>query len=99
MATSGDEWWRRWVAGVLTQKALTCNSFVPSGEGDMHSCSLMFLLSEQRAHLQFFSSLSCGTNFASVAVQFVWRIQPACVSLLCCRDFDFCDSCVVCSDR
>ena len=39
-ATSGDEWWRRWVTGVLTQRALTWKSLcVPSGEGDMHSRS------------------------------------------------------------
>ena len=43
MATNGGVKWRRMVAGVLTQRALTWKSLcVPSDEGDMHSCSLIF---------------------------------------------------------
>ena len=83
----GDEW-RRWVAGVLTQRALTWKSlYVTSGEKDMHSCSLIFLPDSEQTCSSF---RPCrGTNFASVAEQSVWQIHPTCVSLLRCRGLVF----------
>ena len=72
------------MAGVLTQRTLTWKSLcVPSGEGDMHSCSLIFLPNREKTFISFRPCL----------------VEPTCVSLLCCRDFDYCDGCVVCSDR
>ena len=61
VASSGDEWWRRWVAGVLTQRALTWKSLcVPTGEGDTHSCSLIFLPDRGQTCSSF--RPCCGTN-------------------------------------
>ena len=42
------------MAGVLTQRALTWKSLcVPSGEGDTHSCSLIFLPNREQTCSSF----------------------------------------------
>ena len=53
VATSGDEWWRRWVSGADTDNVWWKSLCVPSGEGDMHNCSLMFLRTGSRFAVLF----------------------------------------------
>ena len=54
VATKGDEWWRRWVIGTSTQRALTWKSLcVPSGDEALTGAGWFFFWTESRLSVVF----------------------------------------------